>query len=85
MFFLTYIKGTRVNEWVVAVNRWLTRQLQGGIANTDERLWTEVATSFQRRFEDSLAKENTQSTLREVLQIKPRLLLTSYDYGIRGT
>ncbi len=23
MFFLTYIKGTRVNEWVMAVNRWL--------------------------------------------------------------
>src|SRR6266704_1147339 len=39
MFFLTYIKGSCVNEWVVAVNRWLTRQLQGGILNTDERLW----------------------------------------------
>ncbi len=24
MFFLTYIKGSHVNEWVVAVNRWLT-------------------------------------------------------------
>ncbi len=23
MFFLTYIKGTRVNEWVMVVNRWL--------------------------------------------------------------
>ncbi len=23
MFFLTYIKGSRVNEWVMAVNRWL--------------------------------------------------------------
>src|SRR6266702_6381136 len=33
MFFLTYIKGTHVNVWVVAVNRWLTRQLQGGITN----------------------------------------------------
>ncbi len=47
MFFLTYIKGTHVNKWVVVVNRWLTRQLQGGIENMDERLWTEVATSFQ--------------------------------------
>ncbi len=23
MFFLTYVKGTQVNEWVVAVNQWL--------------------------------------------------------------
>jgi len=63
MFFLTYIKGTKVNEWVIAVNQWLTRQLQGGIANTNQRLWTEVAVSFLRCFADSLAKENAQSTL----------------------
>ena len=36
MFFLTYIKGTRVNEWVMAVNRWLARQIQGGINTADE-------------------------------------------------
>ncbi len=48
MFFLTYIKGSHINEWVVAVNRWLTWQLQGGIANTDKRLWNEVAASFHR-------------------------------------
>ncbi len=46
MFFLTYIKGTCVNEWVMAVNRWLARQIQGGVVTTDERLWNEVATSF---------------------------------------
>jgi len=63
MFFLTYVKGIRVNEWVMAVNRWLARQIQGGIANTDERLWNEVASSFTRRFADSLAKENAQAIL----------------------
>jgi len=36
MFFLTYIKGLRVNEWVMAVNRWLARQIQGRIATNDE-------------------------------------------------
>jgi len=70
MFFLTYIKGSHVNEWVVAVNRWLTRQLQGGIANTDERLWNEVAASFLRRFADSLAKEKAQSLLQEGIKMK---------------
>jgi len=70
MFFLTYIKGSRVNEWVVAVNRWLTRQLQGGIANTDERLWNEVAASFHRWFADNLAKEKAQNSLREGIKMK---------------
>ncbi len=70
MFFLTYIKGSHVNEWVVAVNHWLTRQLQGGIATTDERLWNEVAASFQRRFADNLAKEKVQSLLQEGLKMK---------------
>ncbi len=70
MFFLTYIKGSRINKWVVAVNRWLTRQLQGGIANTDERLWNEVAASFLRHFVDNLAKEKAQSLLREGIKMK---------------
>jgi len=70
MFFLTYIKGTQVNEWVMAVNRWLARQIQGGINTTDECLWNEVAASFTRRFADSLAKENVQSTLRVGVKMK---------------
>jgi len=43
MFFLTYIKGALVNEFVVTVSRWLNCQIQGGIPTTDERLWGEVA------------------------------------------
>ncbi len=70
MFFLTYIKGSRVNEWVVAVNQWLTRQLQGGIDTMDERLWNEVAASFHRRFTDNLTKEKAQSNLCEGIKMK---------------
>ncbi len=70
MFFLTYIKGTHVNEWVVAINQWLTRQLQGGITNTNERLWSKVAASFLRCFTDSLAKETAQSNLQDGLKMK---------------
>jgi len=70
MFFLTYVKGTRVNEWVMAVNRWLARQIQGGVNTADERLWNEVAASFTRRFADSLAKENAQSILRAGVKMK---------------
>ncbi len=46
MLFLTYIKGTNVNEYVVAVNWWLSRQLQGRILDTDKRLWNKVTASF---------------------------------------
>jgi len=70
MFFLTYIKGTRVNEWVMAINRWLARQIQGGINTADEWLWNEVAASFTRHFADSLAKENAQSILRAGIKMK---------------
>ncbi len=70
MFFLTYIKGTRVNEWVMAVNQWLARQIQGGINTADERLWNEVAASFTRRFADSLAKEKAQSILQAGVKMK---------------
>jgi len=70
MFFLTYVKGIKVNEWVMAVNRWLARQIQGGINTADERLWNEVAASFTRCFADSLAKENAQSILRAGVKMK---------------
>ncbi len=54
----------------MAVNRWLTRQIRGGVATTDERLWNEVATSFTQRFADSLAKENAQAMLRAGVKMK---------------
>ncbi len=97
MFFLTYIKGTRVNEWVMAVNRWLSRQIQGGINTADERLWNEVAASFTRRFADSLAKENAQSILwagvkmrgedidAYVVEIEELIRLAEYRFDVPQT
>ncbi len=97
MFFLTYVKGSRVNEWVMAVNRWLARQIQGGIATNDERLWNEVASSFTRRFADSLAKENAQAILRAgvkmkgedidayVVEIKELIRLAEYRFDVPQT
>jgi len=70
MFFLTYIKGSLVNEWVVTVSRWLNRQLQGGILTTDERLWGEVARSFTQRFTNNMEKEDAQAQLRWGIKMK---------------
>jgi len=54
----------------MAVNRWLARQIQGGVNTMDERLWNEVAASFTRQFADSLAKENAQAALRVRIKMK---------------
>ncbi len=70
MFFLTYVKGTQVNEWVIAINQWLARQIQGGIDQMDERLWNETAALFARQFVDSLAQENARSILQAGIKMK---------------
>src|SRR6266702_1099738 len=36
----------------------------------DERLWNEVAASFQQRFADNLTKEKVQNNLREGIKMK---------------
>ena len=64
MFFLTYIQGPLVNEWVIAVSRWLNRQIQNGIADDNEDLWTEVAVAFIRRFANTLERERAQAELK---------------------
>jgi len=54
----------------MAVNRWLARQIQGGINTNDERLWNEVASSFTRHFANNLAKENAQAILKAGVKMK---------------
>ncbi len=81
MFFLTYIKGTCINEWVIVVNQWLMCQLQGGILTNDKQLWNEVTTSFTRRFANNLENENTfleHRLLLEALAVPHRSHLTSH-------
>jgi len=70
MFFLTYIKGMLVNEWVVTVSRWLNCQIQGGIPTTNERLWGEVVQSFTQRFANNMEKEEAQAQLRRGIKMK---------------
>jgi len=70
MFFLTYIKGLLVNEWVVTVSRWLNRQIQGGIPNTVKRLWGKVVRSFTQRFANNMEKEDAQAQLRRGIKMK---------------
>jgi hypothetical protein len=64
MFFLTYIQGALVNEWVKGVNAWLrTQVVTQGWATTDERLWNGVIGAFNRQYADVLEQEKAQAEL----------------------
>ena len=70
MFFLTYIQGPLVNEWVIAVSHWLNRQIQNGIADDNEDLWTEVTVAFTRCFTNTLGRERAQAELKRGIKMK---------------
>jgi hypothetical protein len=64
MFFLTYIQGTLINEWVKGVNAWLcTQVITQGWAITDECLWNGVIGAFNRQYANVLEQEKAQAEL----------------------
>jgi hypothetical protein len=71
MFFLTYIQGNLVNEWVKGVNAWLRTQVTTqGWATTDERLWNGVIGAFNRQYADVLEQEKAQAELGRGLRMQ---------------
>jgi hypothetical protein len=71
MFFLTYIQGNLVNEWVKGVNTWLcTQVITQGWATTDERLWNGVISAFNRQYADVLEQEKAQAELGRGLRMQ---------------
>jgi hypothetical protein len=71
MFFLTYIQGALVNEWVKGVNAWLrTQVVTQGWATTDERLWNGVIGAFNRQYADVLEQEKAQAELGRGLRMQ---------------
>jgi hypothetical protein len=48
MLFLTYLQGKDVTEWVIAISRWLTKQIGvNGILPTNKWLWRSIEHSFR--------------------------------------
>jgi hypothetical protein len=71
MFFLTYIQGNLVNEWVKGVNAWLRTQVTTqGWATTDKRLWNGVIGAFNRQYADVLEQEKAQAELGRGLRMQ---------------
>ena len=69
MLFLTYLQGKDVTEWVIAISRWLTEQIDNnGVLPTNEWLWRSVEHSFRRQYADTLAKEWAQAELKKGLK-----------------
>jgi hypothetical protein len=66
MLFLTYIQGTRVNEWVIAQHRWLVDQVSNnGVLPTNVALWTTLERNFRRNFANTLEQEQAQAILKK--------------------
>jgi hypothetical protein len=71
MFFLPYIQGNIVNEWVKGVNTWLcTQVITQGWATTDECLWNGVIGAFNRQYADVLEQEKVQAELGQGLHMQ---------------
>jgi hypothetical protein len=87
MWFLTYIQGPVVNEWVKGVNAWLRGQIiHQRWAPTDERLWVEVFDSFNRQFANIMEQEDAQAALAKGLQLEKGdldKLVTEFEQLVR--
>ena len=70
MLFLTYVQGNTVNEWIVAMSRWLNRQIAGGIHDDNEELWRAVDDAFRCRFTNTLEREVVQAELKKGIKMK---------------
>ena len=71
MFFLTYVQGSLVNEWVNAMSEWLYQQVHTqGIAKTNPWLWDSVELAFNRKFANVLAQIQAKASLKKGIKME---------------
>ena len=71
MFFLTYVQGPLVNEWVNSMSEWLYQQVTTqGVAKTNPWLWESVELSFNRRFANVLAQIQAKAVLKKGIKME---------------
>jgi hypothetical protein len=64
LFFMTYIQGPLVNEWIKSMNAWLWLQITwNGRPTTDEWLWDSTLLSFNQQYADILGQEKATAEL----------------------
>ena len=66
---MTYMDGSRVDDWVCARSQWLEDQIANGVVENDEALWTTFEQHFRSAFIDTTKKEDALTTML-ALQMK---------------
>ena len=71
MLFFTFIQGDLVNEWIVAMARWIGDQVRhNGVLSTNKWLWNEIVTAFRRRFANTLEREQARTILKRGIKMQ---------------
>ena len=71
MFFLTYIQGELMGEWVKVQHRWLNEQIDVHcMPTTSKWLWTMLYWVFQSNFVDVLEQEVVQAMLHKGIKME---------------
>ena len=73
MTFLSYIRGSLVDDWVQEQAQWLVDQLTGGVLQTEENLWTTVDTRFRQAYTDTAESAKAQHELKSLHMVKDNL------------
>jgi hypothetical protein len=66
MLFLSFIKGSNVQEWVAAQIEWLGDQMGGGAQVHNEYLWHTIIDRFKDAFTDTMSVEKAEQAIKEI-------------------
>jgi len=73
MTFLSYIRGSLVDDWVQEQAQWLVDQIQGGVLQTEENLWQTIDTRFRQAYTDTAESAKAQHELKNLHMTKDNL------------
>ncbi len=73
MTFLSYIRGSLIDNWVQEQAQWLVDQIQGGVLQTEENLWQTIDTRFRQAYMDTAESTKAQHELKSLHMTKDNL------------
>ncbi len=73
MTFLSYIRGSLVDDWVQEQAQWLVDQVTGGVLQTKENLWQTINIRFRQVYTDTAESAKAQHELKSLHMVKDNL------------
>jgi len=73
MTFLSYIRGSLVDDWVQEQAQWLVDQVMGGVLQTEENLWQTIDIRFRQAYTDTAESAKAQHELKQLHMTKDNL------------